>query len=468
MNIMEQKKPHKECRQQLRHGRLGTFLVLVQLTPYIGYMFFLENFVTKNIWPDSFRYLWEQGSVFAFITNSSLSVRVLYSLLDSNIGLICCVQLAFVAISQIAIYRVLCNGRLSRDLPIALILIILFASHNSKWMYNIAMSDSLFTSLYFLFIAAVCMYSDQDSSYKKSFSCFIVVLFIFSRNPAPYIAIFTCTGVFLVRLIFRQKTIFLTVATIFLSIIAIISTSAFDTTTELNVTQNILKKVFPDKEKTRFFHEKYDMPVGPFVDICKGGTVNSLCFNYQRIQSGSTYTRTYKVTFDSFGFADWVREKGMQSWQHYLLVENFGNTMQEFASQYQIKFTNLFKQPPSNRWGGDHWAQLDTFDPFRILGRLFTLIQLDNAYSLIAMIIISMACYIATGLKNEFLFTGTLITSGIAMTFIGYFGDVGSDRQVYPGIYSIYIGQLFFIFLQAELILKKIHIFIKKPLIPNK
>lgn len=459
---MQKNKQHIFSYRHLLNEYFCAFFLFIQLVPYIGYLYFLENFLPKNIWPDSFRYVWEAGSQFAFITNSSLTVRLLYSFLDNNIGLICCVQLALIATCQIAIYRVMCNGTLHRDLPLALVLIIIFASHNSKWMYNIAMSDSIFTSLFLIFITICCIYDDQDKSSKKILSFLLVALFIFSRNPAPYITIFTSIWILIVRLFFKQKTTLLAVSAIILSLIAILSTKAFDTTVELNVTQNILKKVFPDKEKTDFFHEVYGMPVGPFVDTCKGGTVNSLCFDYQRIQSGSTFTRTYKVTFDSFGFADWVREKGMQSWQHYLLVKNLSETIQEFAFQYKDKFTNLFTLPPHKRWGKNYTSQLDALDPLKTLGKLYTFIRLNNIYSLTTLIFLSLACYIGTGLKNEFLFAGTLMASGLAMTFIGYFGDVGSDRQVYPGIYSIYLGQFFFIFFLIEFVAKKIHISLNK------
>jgi hypothetical protein len=428
-------------------------LIVLQLVPYVAYLYLLESTFNKIPVADSFRYLWHEGSLVAFITNSSLSVRLIYWLLGNNIELICSAQLLVVAISQIAIYRCIRNGILSRDITLAALLTLLFSSYHSRWLFNFVMSDSLSASLYLLFIVVICLGDDKNTIKEKVFAISIIFLFIFSRNTAPYIALVAAIGVFLLKMIFKKKSYVVTAFAISLSFMAITTTNIFDTSTQLNAAQNIIIKIFPDDEKTALFHAKYGMPIGPFIKSCRGGAVNSLCFDYQRIQTGSTYTRTYKVTVDNYGFADWIREKGMQSWQHYLLIHDTVNTFKGLVSGYAYKFSVLFNTSPEEFWGVEYRTLIIPFDPFTMLNGLFISLNFDNVYALSFFIVASLTGYLVTPMKRQFLFSGVLLVSGFALFFLGLYGDIGSERQVYPGILSIYLGQVLVIFFVAQLII---------------
>ena len=434
-------------------------LIVLQLIPYLYYFYLLETSLPKNLAADSFRYLWENGSLLSFFTNSSFTIRSLYLFTANNIDLIAHIQLAFVAAAQISIYKALSNKSLFKNTLVAAILTLLFASHHCKWLFNFAMSDSLFISLNILFITSLCAIEKNSSTQKKILITIIAAVFIFSRNLAPYIATLTIIITFTLQTFYKKGSLLILTIIIALSFCSLATTSKFDTSTELNASQSIILKIFPDKEKVALFHEKYGMPVGPFIDACRGGNVNAYCFNYQRVQTGSTYTRTYKVTTDDFYFADWIRTEGMKSWQHYLFIYDFKNTLKNFYTGYKEKFTGIFKQTPSEFWGEEYRTPLDSADPFVYLHKAFILLHLNNLIALSMFIVCSLFFYFTTHLKKEFLCLTLFHIGGMALFFIGYFGDISSDRQVYPGILSIYIGQTFFILTTLHMTLVQIPFF---------
>lgn len=433
-----------------------TILILLQLLPYFYYFYHLETSLDKNLAADSFRYLWKDGSPLSFFTNSSFTVRFFYFITGNNIDLIASLQLAFVAIAQIAIYKAFACRSLIQNLLLALLLLFLFSSHHSKWLYNFAMSDSLFITLYFLFATTVCTAKKGDSPVKTAYILAIAAAFIFSRNLAPYIALLTIAITFSLQLLYRNSSLRILLCIVALSLCSLFTTSKFDTSTELNAAQNIILKVFPDQEKVDLFHEKYGMPIGPFISACRGGNVNAYCFNYQRVQTGSTYTRTYKVTTDDFYFADWIRNKGMHSWQHYLFIHDLNNTFVSFYFGYTEKFHNIFKQIPGDFWGEQYRTPFEKWDPFFFLHKAFLFLHFDNLISLSIIILCSILFYFITSLKKEFECATVLLIGGMALFFIGYFGDISSDRQVYPGILSIYLGIILFLFLTIQVIFAKL------------
>ena len=440
-------------------------LIIAQLIPYLFYIYLIEIKLDKSVAADSFRYLWENGSTFAYFTNSSLTIRLIYTFAENNLNLICQIQLALVAIAQLSIYRYLKNDKPFNNIAISAILIIFSLSHHSRWLVDYAMSDSLFISLFFIFLSTYFCSSKNDSSIRKFTTILITTIFIFSRNLGPYIVLLTIPLITILNFRYQKYSPLVIVASILISISAISITNKFDTSTELNAANNITIRILPDENKTKLFHELYGMPIGPFVKTCAGGSINSMCFNYQRIQTGSTYTRTYKVTVDDFHFADWIREKGMKSWQNYIFFQDTRNTFETFTKAYKWKFYLMFQTAPSEFWGKQYTIIPDRIDPFVTLYNLYSSLHLNNLLSLLVVITFSFVIYCTSGLKREFLFTTVLLIDGLGLFFIGFFGDASSQRQVYPGILTIYIAQFLFIFFLTKLLFCKLkYYFLKKQL----
>ena len=434
----------------------------IQIVPYIFYIYLIQIELGNNTAPDSFRYLWEfeKASSLAYFLNSSLSVRAIYTFAQNNIILISQIQLAFIAAVQLSFYSYFKNKERFHNIILATTLTLLFSSHHSKWLVNIAMSDSLFTSFNFLFLITICYISKANKPWQKIIILLIAVFFILSRNPAPYVVAFTVLLLFALKSFQDKLPVTLLAVIVCFSILSIKITNKFDTSTELNAAQNILLKVLPDKEKVQVFHEQYGMPLGTYVETCSGGTVNSLCFNYQRIQSGSTYTRNYRVTIDDFYFADWIRDKGMKSWQHYIFIQNPKESLQSFVRGYKSKFNSLFQKPPYVFQGEKYRTLPDVMDPFVFLGKLYLFLHIDNIYSLLAIIFFSLLLYCTSNFKKEFLLITIMLAEGLALFFIGFFGDTSAPRQVYPGLFTLYLGQLLFLYYTGKIIISNTYCYL--------
>ncbi|MDH4318606.1 MAG: hypothetical protein OEV64_09475 [Desulfobulbaceae bacterium] len=370
-------------KRLLEHN--NRILVVIQLLPYIYFSYLFEIELDKVIAADSFRYLWENGSTLAYYSNSSLTVRLLYSFAQNNLHLITQIQLALVAIAQIFLFNYLKNKSFVNNTAIALILFLLSLSHYSKWLVNYALSDSLFMSLNLIFLTANCQAGKDDSTRKKILLTCITIAYIFSRNPAPYIGSATLILIYFLKFFNQRIPVTGIITGLVIAIISISITTQLDSSTELNAANNIMLHIFPHKKKTLFFHEKYGMPLGPFTDTCARGTINSLCFNYQRIQTGTTFTRSYMVTTDDYRFADWIREKGMKSWQHYIFFEDTANTVKSFIQGYPIKFKAAFKSPPAQLLGIKYKTLPDFLDPFYLLQKFYVKTHLDNLFRLWAL-----------------------------------------------------------------------------------
>lgn len=430
------------------------FLLCLQMVPFVFYIYFVQVQLDNIVAADSFRYLWEgeHSSTLFYFLNSSLSVRTIYTLAQNDSVLICQIQLAIFAAVQLCFYSYLKTENRWHNIFVAVSLSLLFASFHSKWLVNFLMSDSLFTTFNLLFVLAICFVSKISKPWQKFGVLFIAIFFILSKNPAPYVAASVAILVYTARLFFDRLPIAILIVVVATSLVSIKMISQFDTTTELNAAQNIMLNVLPDKTRTKVFTELYDMPRGPYLETCSNGNVNLLCLKYQSAQNGSNFTRSYKVITDDFGFSDWIREKGMKSWQHYILFQEPWETINLFIKGYNKKFDALFAKTPSQFWDENYDTFLDKYDSFVALGKIYQFFHLNTIYSLLSVICISGLLYFRSGYKKEFLLIIVMLADGLAIVFIGFFGDISSHRHVYPGILSIYIGQLLFIYYAAKVL----------------
>jgi|GEM_PF-3368569 len=430
-----------------RHFEL--LLQIVQLVPYGWYLYLLAHKMDYNNAPDSFRYLWEKGGAIYYFVNSGLSVRLVYSFFSNNINLICPAQLLLVAISQLAIYRCFrTTGRIANAF-FAFFLILLFTSGNSRWLFNFTLSESLFVSFYILFTVSICRLVNKNNIINFSIYMFFLFLFLSARSMSAYVSLLVILIIFTLNIFNWKRILGMTVVTIILSASSLYIIGKYDTASELNAAISIIPVIFSDPEKVAYFRDHYDMPVGPFIETCHGGNYNTLCFDYQRIQSGSTYSRNYKVLIDNYGFTDWIREKGMDSWMHYILVHNFSQTIRTFIKGYQQKFSIFFEYDKKDvkENGKSEIVKFMSTDSFVVLKRLFIMLHLDTIAALAGCVALSSLLFLRSRSNNHYLFVTLTLVAGVAMFFIAYFGDTPhSIRHLYPGMFSVFIGQATFLF----------------------
>lgn len=385
---------------------------------------------------DTFRYFWPGELTRYYFLSSSLTVRTLNLLLGNNFDYIGHVQLIIAFLPPVALYLGLRSRNPVFNIFLVLVLLVLYASAGPIRYFNIVSSDSLFLSLLLTFTVAL-----YRGSYPGRWLVVALfgILFIFSRNAAPYIVLVQLALYVLLR--FRDLGGPRMVAAILILLAASLTSLGIirccDTTKEINAVDNIYTHVFPYPEKVTYFRERYGMPVGPFLETCVKGTssVNDPCIEHVAIYTGDSITRQYRVTQDDYGFSDWIRQKGMRSWQHYVLFANTAETLRTFIDAYGNYARHMFWQNENN-----------PLKTFVFLGRFYDALGVFNTTALLLYVGLGFVVYFYLG-KDTILETGLiLILLSLPIFFIGLFGDAEETfRYTYPAVICLYLGFLFYL-----------------------
>ena len=403
------------------------FMVLA--LPYLVYFYeFSANGQARPI-SDSFRYMWEGPVSLEFFSGSSITVKLIYRLVGNNLGAIAYTQLLLVLMAGWAVLFALREEALPIRLGVALFLAVLSTSDQTRKYFDVAVSESIYTSLMLGFTALLF------ASRHRILIIVVGILFVFSRNAAPYIVL----GQLVVFSILRIKSIhcrdvwqiLVVLATV--AIASIVWIQRHDTTSEINVADNIYTHILGNPERVMLFHERYGMPLGPFASICNRGSssVNDPCLDHQAIYTGDAFTRQYRLTDDDYGFSDWVRLKGMRSWQHYLFILRPWRTVSEFTTAFEELARSIFKH-----------AQTDQM-PIDAMGRL------GKVYAAMGLLGFPMlGVYLAVAFVLCPFRHDVLVDCGIGFTmtalagvFLGVFGDSEEIfRYTYPSFLVLYIG----------------------------
>lgn len=407
----------------------GSWWLLVLLVPYLYQLNVLLNQDVVRL-ADSFRYLWTAELRWEFFTASSQTVRAIYYLLGNEAAAIAPTQLALGFLPAVTLFLALKRNNHFYNLSIVVLLAALSLPNDFLWYHRVLISDSIFTSLLLGFTALLFGYTGPA---RAAAILAIGTLFIFSRNVGPYVVIaqLLIYAVSHRRALRRIGELVIISVLLFLCAIALWVAGCCDTTKEINVADNLYSRVFHDPERVDYFHENYDMPVGPFVQVCTKGhsNVNTPCFDHESIYTGDPYTRQYRLTQDRYGFADWVRERGMQSWQHYLLFGNPLWTLQVYRKAYDYYASDTFAD-----------SELP-YDLFPILATVFGWLGMLSFSGIIIYLLAGAFVYFRWG-RDRVLGLGlAYIISALVALFIGFFGDSEElDRYTYPAMLCLYWG----------------------------
>jgi hypothetical protein len=403
----------------------------------IAYGFHLYHYLAEGAFytSDSFRYIWKTELSHHFLLASSLTVRTLNRLLGNDRDLIGHVQLIFAFVPPIALYLGLRTHSLKFNLFLIMVLFALYVSTGPIRYFNIVSSDSLFVSLLLTFTVVLFC---SPHRYRWFLVLLVGIPFIFTRNAAPYIVLAQLALYLVLRFRdLRVKKMLISMFVLFstcLTSLAIVE--CCDTTKEINAVDNLYTRIFPDPEKVEYFRTHYGMPVGPYIEICVAGTssVNDPCVDHEAIYTGDAVTRQYRVTQDDYGFSDWVRQKGMKSWQHYILVANTANTLRQMNDAYGRYAENMFWENENKK-----------IKSFVYLSRIYNAIGIFNDMVLGVYLMLGVTVYLYLG-QDKILEMGMiLILVSLPIFFVGFFGDAEElDRYTYPAVVCLYLGFLFY------------------------
>jgi len=407
---------------------------LLLLTPSL-YHFLAVNFLVEPIaLADAFRYLWTIEINRYFFTGSSLTVRLFYLLAGNNLQVIANLQVLVFLAAQIGLFLVLRQRSPWVNLALVVAIVVFFESPWTRGWQHMATPEPIFTSLLLIF---ACTLAAARRGSRLWIPLVAGILFIFSRNLAPYIAI-TLSCAFAVLCLADRRWAGIVRVAVPLVVIALgsmLATQRYDSSIQLNVTNNLYMRVFPDAERTRFFHERYGMPIGTFVRTCVDtGGVNAPCFDHETIYSGNTLSRNYQTTVDEYGFLDWVRLKGASAWTDYLLFRNTRETLDEYASTHARVFADF------HRFAGSIGLFSD-FSPMPYFIAAWSAVGLGHPIG----VIFVLAAAAAVSIRRRDLpaadLGGALLLASVPATFIGYYGDsMDTVRHMFAGYIALYLG----------------------------
>ncbi len=381
---------------------------------------------------DSFRYIWTIEFSRYFFTASSLTVRAIYLLLDNDQKLIAITQLTMAFAAPVFIYLSLKGRHFAYNMLLGILLGLLYFSTSAVKFHDVVSSESIYTSLFITFTAILFAYHGRG---RLFWLLFVGILFIFSRNPAPYIVLVQLLLYFIFNYPKPSGRKMLVVVSILagFSFFALWLIQCCDTTKEINVADNLYSRVFPYPEKVDFFQKQYGMPVGPFIDVCQlsGSNVNLPCFDHEAIYTGDSVTRQYRLTNDDYGLADWIRKDGMRAWTNFIIFQDTRHTLEVYINSFQSLSQLMFADVKNEK----------TFDIFPLLTSIFKKLGILNFIGISIYLVAGTVIYFFAGRDVTLKLGLVYILSAFPAFFIGLFGDSEEiKRYTYPAILSLYIG----------------------------
>jgi hypothetical protein len=263
----------------------------------------------------------------------------------------------------------------------------------------------------------------------------------------------------------RERTGYVTAGLAALALASIAVTVTLDTSLDVNVTNNIYARVFPDKVLTEHFHERYGMPTGPFVAACAGGNVNTRCFDGEALEVRFDWPRrSYVLGADRYGFLDWVRTRGRNAWVRYLLWDDLGVTLGSLAGVFSkwysgetvTEFIRAYLNYNALATAEPHYQQLKGFlpsgigffglEPVDVTTRALRFLGFGNLYVVLAYMLGGLI--LAQMMKGASLLLLAVETMSIALVlfFLSFFGDAYElPRHLLPPILLFTLGALVYL-----------------------
>jgi hypothetical protein len=294
-------------------------LVLIA-APFVVYGAFIGRVLHPVEYPDAFAYLWRQPFNVHYLWGRSLTQRAIFTLAANNPAIIVAVQLACYLGSALLVYLCLCKeGAPVRNLVVGVLIALAYSSYTLNVSAVAVNAEPILISLV---ICVPCLIALYWGRYRRALLLSLGTAFILAKNVAPY-AYLVLIVTWLVTMVKGAERVAVLphTALIVLALIRIVTTNRYDTSLHVNALNNVYARVFPDTQITAHFHREYGMPVGPFVQHCRGKQAGVPCFGYP-ILTLDPESGNYALLQDEYGFTDWIKRRGQRSYVRFFLFEN--------------------------------------------------------------------------------------------------------------------------------------------------
>ena len=439
--------------------------LLIIISPFLFYYWFIKTKLFSIEFPDAYAYLWRQPFNFSYLTGRSLFQRIVYTVCGNDPDIIASVQLLFFLATALILYFLLRNIPVKNKVLYNLFLSVFITFVFSSYTLNISAvgvsPEPIFLCLLLIFPAVLFQWPEK---YRGTALLAGGIPLILSKNVAPYFVMLLLILYFLTNLKSKPKLKWFYLLLAALSISSHLIIHTFDHSVHINAANNIFKRVFPDPVKTRRFHEKYGMPVGPFVKKAAGRNVNIFLFDNRRIYDINEKTRSFELVPDKYGFTDWIEKKGMNAYLRFILLDDFKSTYVQFrkafnrlfhgnAIRYNINFLLYVMQS-----GKDLLKKLSGGNPKRAVGFIgfdslewirnilsklgFGVVELVLVFIVIGFVLLMMLPF-----HSLLKLSVGMLASSLPLFFISYFGDAMElPRHVYPAFVLLIFAGVLFIF----------------------
>lgn len=436
--------------------------MILIIAPFVYYYWFMLKEMHPVEYPDSFAYLWRQAFNVHYLLGRSLTQRVLFTLSMNSPQIISVVQLLFYFLIAVLIYIFLSvEKNVIFNVPIAGLISFIFSSYTLNVSAVVINSEPIFLGLVILFPCLVVLYRGP---YRQIFILLFGVAFVLSKNVAPHmlfliISTWAITSTKIKGVLRNYSFIFL----VLIATLRMILTSLYDTSIHVNVLNNLYRRVFIDEEITSHFQKNYGMPVGPFVQQCKGEWVGIPCFGYHLLTI-NPQTRNYVLLEDGYGLTNWIRSKGQRSYAKFLIIDNglktwrdFGGFFHRLSTGNNMRFmvdyigADIPENEPNNldqirarAWGQERgfWG----FDSLSILHVWF--VKLGFARVEIILLYALFGLALLHGMRySRYLSMGvSMLVCSLGLCFLNFYGDAMEIiRHAFPALVLLVLGGIFYI-----------------------
>jgi len=420
------------------HSRSWVPYVIIG-APYAWYLYCLMTNPANPIVPDSFRYLWPSDISAEFFIGGSLSFRSLAYLLGNHpLAITSTVLMCFLA-AETSLFNTFKGTRYLTNCLFALGIAVLFDSSFILGIHQKVSPKGFFVAMHLLFITSLFR---ANGGFSSILAFIIGLIFVLSRNVAPYIVIASVVAYtpFIWSRKHQPKIFSLLLPLIIVSIIAANFTREQDSSVQMNAANNMLARVIDHPDLLKKFVSSYGMPPGPYIEACQNYVTPSTvvaCFEHTALATSDMSTFSYTLLDDPWGFSEWVKKHGAESWQDHLLLEQPIGTFTEFASAFRREFETPF---------GGSGSNLLPFDAHSGIRALSSATRVTTLWGICILFIASGLAYLMFSTPSIVAGASILAGGSVANIFVSYYGDAMEiGRHTYPGYatLSIALGMLF-------------------------
>ncbi len=441
-------------------------MVFLIIIPFFYYAWVMAELIPYNM-ADSYAYLWRRPVNFYFFTGRSFTQRILYLLCGSNLRIIMAVQLAIFAAAACILYG-LAARHLKAAGRVAAALFVVFVSHS--YMFNVSATsicaEPVYNSMLLVF-SGVLLLGDRKQRFYILFALVSGILFIYSKNTAPYIVL-VLLGVHALTRFPRKpvSALMLYAPLLFFSAFSAYVTQKHDTSVHMNNVNSICAHVLPDPDASELFRKKYGMPEGDWSRRMKGKTCNYV-LDGKRLYYVDRETLNFILVPDKHGFIEWAVSKGRPAYLRYLFFDAPVKTFETFRAEFNREYRgdSLFTGPrliDAPEWmrgsrrsnterltealGKDGLRGYFGFDPVLILQKLVLKLGIGNLAGTIALFLLSLLISFFAREKGLMPFVSGLLIGGTALQFISIFADgYNQPRHAYPPAFMVVLGAVLFV-----------------------